>query len=137
MIGKDEITHHWREHPDRTSRHASVYQQESFFDLKLDYFLKTELTPEKSLVLWGTAKKGKLVARKLLDKRVPFTWVDWRPDQYRAGIYGQPICSLDDFGKIEQPLVINTVWPSEQQRQKIDQYLNSHGLLLGQTYFVF
>ena len=37
----EQMTHLWREHPQRTSRNSDVYQQESFFRLKLSYFWKS------------------------------------------------------------------------------------------------
>ncbi|MBU2511914.1 glycosyltransferase family 2 protein [bacterium] len=137
IIGTKNITHLWREHPNRASRTLKAYQQDAFFELKLNHFLKFEKTSHSSLVLWGTARKGKLVAKKLLDNHQPFTWMDWQNNKYDGGIYGEIIHPLDRFYELENPLVINTVIPPDQQQKQIDQFLKKNGLILGQNYFVF
>ena len=53
----------WREHPQRTSRNSDVYQQESFFRLKLNWFQK--LHPDQSIGILGYGTKGKLAAKIL------------------------------------------------------------------------
>ncbi len=135
IVGSKHITHLWREHPERTSRNMKMYQQDAFFRLKLDYFLKREKT--SSLTLWGTAKKGKLVARILLDQHQAFTWIDWQSEKYNCGIYEQIIHPLDRFLQLKNPQVINTVTPPNQQQEQINLFLKKHGLILGKNYFVF
>jgi len=40
---EDTVTHLWREHPERTSRNSEHYQQKSFFKLKTNHFIVSEL----------------------------------------------------------------------------------------------
>ncbi len=137
IVGAKTITHLWREHPSRASRNLKVYQQDAFFELKMNHFLKMEKISTSSLVLWGTARKGKLVARKLLDSHQLFTWIDWQNSKYSAGIYGEVIHPLNRFDQLKNPLVINTVAPPDQQQKRIDHFLKKNGLILGRNYFVF
>jgi glycosyltransferase involved in cell wall biosynthesis len=39
LKGIDEVTHLWREHPERTSKNSENYSQDRFFNLKLNRFL--------------------------------------------------------------------------------------------------
>ena len=65
-----QLTHLWREHSNRTSRNSDIYQQESFFKLKLGYFLKE--FKKKNFSLIGTEKKGVLIANMLQKRKFPF-----------------------------------------------------------------
>lgn len=135
--GIDQVTHLWREHPNRTSRHSAVYQQASFFRLKMDYFLKSEIKPDQHLVVWGAGKKGKLVAKRLIEANLPFTWMDWRHERYQAGIYSQPIVPIENFEAIEQPIVISTVWPPDSQKRDIERFVKENHLRMGVNFFEF
>ena len=58
-----EVTLLWREHPKRTSRNSAIYQQQSFFHLKLAWF--TRLHKEQSIGVLGYGSKGKIVSKYL------------------------------------------------------------------------
>jgi cellulose synthase/poly-beta-1,6-N-acetylglucosamine synthase-like glycosyltransferase len=94
--GIDELTHLWREHPARTSRTSDDYSQERFFDLKINHFLNHDYQ-DIPLVLNGTGAKGKLVARILIEQKIPFDWVSVEPEKFRAGIYQMPIKGLNEI----------------------------------------
>ena len=70
-----EIIHLWRDHPMRTSRNSKDYLFENFIPLKLKYLIEKELKPKDELVLWGSGKKGKLIAKKLIENNCSFTWI--------------------------------------------------------------
>lgn len=95
MMGIDEVTHFWREHPMRTSRNSNDYSQERFFDLKIRRFIRLDLN-EKLLILNGTGTKGRLTARILIDNEIPFEWVSIEPEKFRAGVYGAEIKGVAD-----------------------------------------
>lgn len=88
--GVDQLTHHWREHPMRTSRNSEDYSQERFFELKIKRFIKCDLE-NIPLILNGTGTKGRLTAKILLEEKIPFKWVSVQPEKFKAGVYGKSI----------------------------------------------
>ena len=70
-----EIIHLWRDHPMRTSRHSKDYEFKNFIPLKVKYLVENELKIKEELVLWGCGKKGKLLAKKLIENNSSFTWI--------------------------------------------------------------
>lgn len=137
VIGVDAVTHLWREHPDRASRNLPAYQQASFFRLKTHYFLQSEPVSRSTLMLWGAGKKGKLIARLLLERNQDFVWLDWQAEKYRGRIYDQPVLSFEYFSEFSDPLVINSVSPPDTEQRRIDRFLVENDLRLGVNYFVF
>lgn len=93
--GLDELTHLWREHPERTSRNNANYAQEKFFELKVNRFVELDLrsTP---LIVNGTGRKGRLTAKILIEKEIPFTWVSIEPEKFKGGLYGQKIVGYQE-----------------------------------------
>jgi glycosyltransferase involved in cell wall biosynthesis len=85
----DDILHDWRDYGDRTSRTHEHYAENHFIPLKLDYFLELDYNPEKTLVVWGAGKKGKFIARSLIEKHMDFEWVCDNPKKVGKDIYGK------------------------------------------------
>ena len=75
MIPSEKILHRWRDRPDRTSRTDKKYLDNSYLQLKLNWFVKTDYDQVRPLVLWGAGKKGKRIARMLNEKNISFGWV--------------------------------------------------------------
>src|SRR5690606_36607346 len=73
----NEVTHLWREHEQRTSRHSKDYQQEAFFKIKTNYFIDLEISSAEKIQLVGAGKKGKLVAKILTKRKIEFDWFDF------------------------------------------------------------
>jgi glycosyltransferase involved in cell wall biosynthesis len=94
--GIDEVTHLWREHPMRTSRNSKDYSQERFFDLKIRRFIENDLR-DTPLILNGTGTKGRLTARILIEKGIPFEWVSAEPEKFGAGVYGKKVIGVNEF----------------------------------------
>jgi glycosyltransferase involved in cell wall biosynthesis len=101
-----EITHFWREHPERTSRNSLDYAQDRFFELKVNRFLEIDYKGE-NLILNGTGRKGRLTAKILLDKDVPFSWVSIEPEKFKAGLYGQKILGHEEVRFGDTIVVLN------------------------------
>ena len=106
----DEVTHLWREHPARTSRNSEVYDQYSFFQLKLDWFYRSE--EGKTLGIFGVGPKGKLVVEHL-QKHYDISWFDHEFERYAAGVQGLEIknpmeCKTD--------LLLLAVYPENKTR---------------------
>ena len=102
-----EIIHLWRDHPMRTSRNSKDYLFENFIPLKIKYLIENELKDE--LVLWGSGKKGKLVAKKLIENNCSFTWISNNSKKIGVEIYQQKIQSTSLLKTEKKKLVICSI----------------------------
>lgn len=73
--GVAKILHYWRDYNNRTSRTSKHYADNSFLELKMHYFLKLDFKKHKKLILLGAGKKGKQIAKILVNQNISFTWV--------------------------------------------------------------
>lgn len=132
----DQTLHLWRDHPERTSRNDPKYADVHFFDLKLNYFLSLDFKPNRPLVLWGTGRKGKEIARKLKKRNVFFHWMTDNPKKIGHNIYDSLIISTADLPALTRPQVIIAI-AAPQARQAIEQQLKEMNLESGNGYFFF
>ena len=98
VIPCSSVLHYWRDYADRSSRNLPEYSDNSFLDLKLDYFLKLEINNDKTLVLWGAGKKGKRAAKFLVERGLEFRWICNNPEKIGKHIYG---IEMEDPDQIE------------------------------------
>ena len=103
-----EIIHLWRDHPKRTSRNSKDYLFENFIPLKIKYLIENELN-EDELVLWGSGKKGKLVAKKLIENNCSFTWISNNSKKIGLEIYQQKIQSTSLLKTEKKKLIICSI----------------------------
>lgn len=130
------VTHLWREHPNRTSRHALAYQQAAFFELKTNRFVNLELENGERVQLIGAGNKGKMVAKILEKHGVLFDWFDVNAAKFGAPVLGHAILPVSDL-KADVKSII-TVWPVEPEKQdEIEAYLKSKQLFLGKKAWLF
>jgi glycosyltransferase involved in cell wall biosynthesis len=104
------VTHLWREHPWRTSRTSSHYDQEHFFDLKINEFLKHEWN-RQPIVLWGKNEKSRLTSIILDQQGIPFHSMD-----------------LADYQNLEnhpESQLLVAVYPEEKQKIHLESYLDA------------
>ena len=87
VIGIPKILHKWRDYPTRSSRVDPYYSDNRFLYLKLHYFLKKDWN-KKPLVIWGAGKKGKFIARYLLEQQINFSWICNNKSKIGKNIYG-------------------------------------------------
>lgn len=104
-----EIIHLWRDHPMRTSRNSKDYLFENFIPLKINYLVKNELKKKDELVLWGSGKKGKLVAKKLIENNCSFNWICNNQKKIGLEIYQQKIQSTSLLKTEKKKLVICSI----------------------------
>lgn len=130
VVSIDAVTLLWREHPQRTSRNSDIYQQASFFQLKMDWFIRNY--PSQSIAILGAGVKGKLIAKQFIERDIPFRWYDWQSEKYKAGLFDQPILSMNDFLKPDILLIAFT--PSNEL--SLLEWCNQNQLQIGTNAFI-
>ena len=86
--GTTGIIHLWRDHDLRTTRISPHYADNRFMDLKLYYFSQIDYDSNKTLALWGAGKKGKYIAKQLIQNNKSFLWLTENPNKIGHDIYG-------------------------------------------------
>lgn len=132
FVAVDALTLRWREHPSRTSRNSEVYQQQAFFQLKLEWFFRLKINGDQALALFGAGTKGKIVARFLLDHAIPFAWYDIKADKYGAGIFDKAIYPPE---MAKEPGAIVCVYPEETH--SVEDFLSALGYVIGENAWYF
>ena len=93
-----ETTLLWREHPERTSRNSKIYDQQSFFELKVSWFMNNY--PHISSVgIVGIGQKGKLLAQLFEKAKFHFQLYDLNASNMNQKIEGktvQPTSTIND-----------------------------------------
>lgn len=136
VIPNNQVLHQWRDYPNRTSRTDKNYADNRFLALKVHYFLKLELDKKRPLVVWGAGKKGKLIARLLIENKVNFHWVCNNERKIGKDIYGQRLQSFNAVQKMKQPQLIISV-AGELPQREILQYLYQQSFKVGVDYYFF
>lgn len=132
----DEVLHHWRDYDFRTSRTSEVYAQNYFLDIKIHYFLKLEYQKNRPLMVWGAGNKGKIIAKRLLERGISFYWVCDNPNKIGKEIYQQKMHHYTISETLENPQCIITVANSEAQ-EFIGSYLRNIQLFPMRDHFFF
>ncbi len=130
-----EVTLHWREHPQRTSRNSENYGQRKFFELKLKRFLELDYNNSKPLVLWGTGIKARLTADLLDANPIDFTWMDLKPNLFPSGIANHPVVDYREIEKLDSPTLLLAIYPAKAEMVKLQQYLSRLNLEIGKDYW--
>lgn len=135
-IPSNEVLHHWRDYPVRTSRVDAHYAENSFLEIKVNYFLELSYNKNKTLVIWGAGTKGKKVAQLLIEKNTPFEWVCDNPKKIGKDIYNQTLKPFEYLNSIKNYQSIVTVANQEAQLE-IKQYFQAHQKTSMKDYFFF
>jgi len=91
---------------------------------------------ERALVIWGAGKKGKMMAKYLIEKEVKFHWVCENDRKIGVDIYGEKLHSPKLIPNLYQPQIIIAVAGEESQKEIITQ-LNNFKLKKGEGWFLF
>lgn len=119
VVPCNDVLHHWRDHSTRTSRIDPHYADNSFLELKLNWFLQLDHNPKRPLMLWGAGAKGKALAKQLVENGVQFDWVCNNPKKIGHIIYGVEMRSEQLLSEMENPQVIVSIAnPQEQMELK-------------------
>jgi len=132
----DRNLHHWRDYAVRTSRTHEHYAENHFIELKLHYFLELNYIKEKSLTIWGAGNKGKVLAKGLINKGIPFHWICNNPNKIGRDIYGQVLKPFEFLKDIKHPQSIITVANANSQAY-IKSYLKKQEMKPMTDYFFF
>ncbi len=135
-ISTSKIIHIWRDHSSRASRNDPNYSDNRFLDLKCKYFLKLHYQKNRKLVLLGAGKKGKWIAKYLINHSIPFVWATNNHKKIGLKIYD--IILQNEHLVISDKnaqFVITIANPDEQQKLKT-QFSNSNSSPL-KDYFFF
>ena len=135
-IASNELLHHWRDYPIRTSRVEAHYAENSFLELKVNYFLELSHDKEKTIVIWGAGTKGKKVAQLLIEKNTPFVWVCDNPKKIGKDIYNQTLKPFEYLNKLISYQSIITV-ANQDAQMEIKHYFNIHKKTAMKDYFFF
>ena len=90
-----KVIHYWRDHAARASRNDPNYIDNRFLELKLHYFLTSDYSPSKELIVWGAGKKAKLIAQFLLARQINFRWICNNENKIGKLIYDHLVESTD------------------------------------------
>lgn len=132
----DQVLHWWRDHPQRSSRTLEQYAAQEYFKLKVPWFLELDYQPGRSLVVWGAGRKGKKLARYLIDRHLPFHWVCNTPSKWGHRIDGQLMASPENIGQLTDPQIIIVVSGPDDQLE-IRRQLRKQGRTEGKDFFFF
>ena len=131
-----EVTHLWRDSPDRTSRTEDAYHPLSYLPLKIHYFLKDFYDPNRPIVLYGAGTRGKKMAQELIRQNTPFHWVTNNERKWAAPIYGELLKPNTYIGRLEKPQVLLSI-SSPEERKNVTQEMVQYGLFEGSDYWWF
>ena len=130
IVGIDTILHYWRDHPGRASRTSEHYAENSFLQLKTNYFIKIDYNPKQPLLLWGAGKKGKKLAEIFQNAGIIYIWACNNPSKIGHVIHGQTMNSIDEILENQTEItqaIIAVANPQDQD--EIKNLLNDNTLL--------
>ncbi len=136
VIGTSAILHEWRDYPTRTSRTDDNYADNRFLELKLDYFCKLEIQTGRPIVLWGAGKKGKTIARYLVDKGLQFSWLCNNDRKIGHQISGVTLMDTSHLYQFKNPIIIIAV-ANPTDKQEIERLLLHQNKIGGKDYYFF
>ena len=128
-IPSKKTLHRWRDYAVRTSRTSPHYAENSFLDLKLNYFLELSFDASKTLIVWGAGKKGKKLASLLLYKEIEFEWICDNPKKIGKNIYGKilkPWTILSDATETQSIITVANVKAQEFIKNYFNQEHKKH-----------
>lgn len=132
----DTVLHFWRDYSTRTSRTHVHYAQNHFTSLKIHFFLDIDYNKNKTLTIWGAGTKGKIIAKTLVEKKIPFEWICDNPNKIGRDIYGKTLKAFQELKHIKNPQSIVTVANKKAQKE-IRNYLNELNLKPVEDYVFF
>ena len=87
-------------------------------------------------MVWGAGNKGKIIAKTLIKKNVPFEWICDNPNKIGRDIYGKLMQPFSFLKTIKNPQSIITVANKTAQKE-INSYLKTMHAINNKDYFFF
>ncbi len=131
-----EYLHRWRDHDHRASRNNPNYADQSFLDVKLNYFLDLERDQNRELVLWGAGKKGKYTAGYFRKKGIDFRWITNNSRKTGTAVAGIVLEDFNILKTIPDPQIIIVVAAPNDQ-DEIANFLQILHLEKRKHYYFF
>ncbi len=128
--------HLWRDYGNRTSRTHKNYADNKFSAIKVHYFKLLSLNLNRKLILWGAGRRGKEIAKLLLELKVEFEWACNNKNKIGHTIYGKTLLSTKNIWINENPQIIITV-ANQTEQQNIKATLKLKKLKTMEDYFFF
>lgn len=135
-IPSDQVLHHWRDYSTRTSRNDPHYADNRFLDLKCEYFFRFHPRKDQELVLWGAGKKGKEIAKKIIDQKLDFTWLSNNENKIARDIYGIIVQDQKQISGIKNPCIIIAI-ANPKEQEEVEKKLMAMKLIKGMHYHFF
>ena len=136
VVAAKNVIHHWRDYSNRTSRTDPNYANQHYFDLKLPYFLGLDFDKNRPLVIWGAGRKGKQLAKKLVEQKVNFHWVSNNEKKNGKMIYDKLVQHFEKINDLENPQIIVSVASPEGQIEILN-FFQKKQMQKGRDYFFF
>jgi glycosyltransferase involved in cell wall biosynthesis len=136
VISADEVSHHWRDHENRSSRKLEVYKDNDFFELKWHYFQSIERNEKRPLLLWGAGRKGKKLAKMWNECSVDYEWVSNNPKKHGKEIYDQILQSYRAIIQKSNPQIVVAVGQIGAKKE-IRRFLTSNELKENEDFWFF
>ena len=135
IIRLNQVVHHWRDSETRVSRNEEQYFPTAYLPLKVHYFLELHRDKTKTVALWGAGKKGKLVAKELLERNIVFTWITNNEKKIGKDIYGVVLKSDNeqDFSGVQVIVALS----SPEEKVEVQTRLSDERLVNNQDYYWF
>ena len=121
VISTNSLTHLWRDHQNRSTRTQEHYQILNFIPLKVKHFIEIDYDSSQTLVLWGAAKKGKLIAKQLIERKIPFKWVTENPQRIGHNVYDVIIEDAKKYFEIRDLQIILAVSNRTEQQEIMEK----------------
>ncbi|MDG1434857.1 MAG: glycosyltransferase family 2 protein [Saprospiraceae bacterium] len=136
VVASKNVIHYWRDYSNRTSRTDPNYANQHYFELKLPYFLELDYDENRPLVIWGAGKKGKQLAKKLVEQKIDFHWFSNNEKKNGKMIYDKLLQHFEKINQLEKPQIIVSVASPEGQIEILD-FFYKRQMIKGEDYFFF
>lgn len=136
VVGIDKVLHHWRDRSNRISRTWDEYKDNRYYSMKLRYFYELDRDFSRPLVLWGTGRNGKDMAKLLIKQNDTFHWVSDSERKIGVDIYGVQTAHFEDIQQLNNPQIMITV-ASPDGKEEIRNQLGRWGKQPVSDYWFF
>ena len=90
----------------------------------------------KTLVVWGAGRRGKLVAKKLCAFKIDFVWVCNNSNKINQLIYNKKLKNIEYLSQLKNYQSIITV-ANDKSQLLINDFFKSKGLIKMKDYYYF